>query len=185
MVTAKRIRVVWVTNTSDTYLSTFWFDGGDTAAAAASAVTTFCNAIKTKISTSISGSLDPSCYDIDITTGKPTAVTPVSGTIGGGTDAGEVLPYATQGLLRLRSGVFINGREVRGRLFLPAPTEASNSAGFPLSAYQTAIDTAAAALIADTPTHWSLWSRAHQAVTGITSATTKNNWAVLTSRRDT
>jgi hypothetical protein len=184
MADAKRIRVIWSSPTSDTWVSTFWFQAADTASSCASAVVTFANAIKGKIGNAVTGALDPSCYTIDLATMKPTGITAVSGTISGVGASGDVLPYSTQGLMRLRTGVFVNGREMRGRLFLPAPAEVDNDSGFPLSSYQTSMAAAGNALVADAGTNWSILSRRYAALTTISSVSVKNNWAVLRSRRD-
>jgi len=110
-----------------------------------------------------------------------TSVTPATGT---GTDAGDALAIGTNGLLRLFSNVIANGRLVRGRIFLPGPTEGQNTAGVPISAYTGDYNTAAATLMADANTEWRIWSRTHGVAPDVTAATTWSKWAFLRSRRD-
>jgi hypothetical protein len=121
-----------------------------------------------------------------------------------GTDAGERLPPANQGLLRLKTNTFAHGRRIQGRLFLPGPTEAS-STSVPASGYMTGMANAASALITASPSFgvWSVYSRplyapkAEGAPPGtprtvlregtwgeIISASMWNQWAIQRKRRD-
>jgi len=103
---------------------------------------------------------------------------------GVGTDIAQCLSPATQGLLQLRTGLITFGRLLRGRLFLPGPTEQANNDGKPDAAYIADYDAAAAALAGDANTDLVVWSRTHGVKSVVTSALTWNQWAVLRSRRD-
>lgn len=180
-----RIRTITQTGNSDTYLSTFYFGSTSLSDAptAASSVLAFWTGCKSRISSSMSISLDPLALLVDPATGKPTDAAGVSGTPVTGTATGDVLPYATQGLLHLPTGVYVNGRQLQGRLFIPGPCEVDSSAGFPLSAYQSTIDSAATTLVTGT-LMWGIYSRTHKQFKGIVSPRTWNNWGILRSRRD-
>lgn len=108
-------------------------------------------------------------------------VTPVSRT---GTVNEDPMPLAIQGLIRLRTPLFHAGRRLQGHINVPRPTEGLSTSGAPTAAYQTTLSTAAANLIADVNTTWSVWSRTHGDSAGITSASVAPFWAVLRSRRD-
>jgi hypothetical protein len=110
--------------------------------------------------------------------------------------AGETLPWATQGLVRMRTGVVSSGREIRGRLFIPGQLE-SNSFGSPLAAWITAVNTAGAALVSDANSVWCVWRRPkwntppphttppdrNGQAAPVATATAWTQWAVLRSRR--
>jgi hypothetical protein len=123
-----------------------------------------------------------------------------------GTGGTEVLPMASQGLLQLRTGDYQDGREIRGRVNIPAMLEAGNSAGAPTSATQTAIASAGSTLMGDANSELVVWRRprlarpqvgnpgdpwylpAQTARDGqyavVTATTASTKWAQLRSRRD-
>jgi len=180
-----RIRTTFTGGPGGPYLSTFYFNvvGGLTAANANAATGTFWNAIKAHIHPSISFATEAEVAEVDIATGQVTgivAVTPVTGT---GTGSGELLPSATQGLLRWRTGTFVAGREVRGRTFIPGGLESESGSGVPAAGYITAINTAAAALIADANSDLMVYSKKNRDAVPALSGSTWSQWAVLRSRR--
>lgn len=64
------------------------------------------------------------------------------GTVAGAT-SGDVLPFQTQGLMKYGTGVFVGGRALQGRTYIPFPLEQDNTAGAgPLAGYVTAANTA-------------------------------------------
>ena len=123
-----------------------------------------------------------------------------------GTAVSEPLSPATQGLIRWRTGVVSDGREIRGRTFLPAMCAADNDDGKPIAAALTVFQSMANALIGDANSTFVIWRRPRKARPQIgspgdpwylpaqaqrdgTSATVDNGgpwtqWAVLRSRRD-
>ena len=106
-----------------------------------------------------------------------------------GTGGGDLLPLATQGLLRLGTSTFIGGRKVTGRQFIPGPLETINGGGRPQAAYITALGTAAALLgtTVVTPIAQRVWHRPKNGVGGlgvvVTSRTVSSEWAVQRRRR--
>lgn len=103
-----------------------------------------------------------------------------------GSSAGEPLPPATSGLLQLHTGQFVGGREIRGRMFWPYPTEDQNSGGVPITAYKDTLTAFAEQLqgISGANGAWVVYSRAHARAEYITSWASWNEWASLRSRRD-
>lgn len=81
------------------------------------------------LSTGLTATQESTVVDIDPTTGQATGAFAVSGATVTGTNAGERLPPATQALLRLRTGQYIGGRELRGRWFIPGMVESDSNAG--------------------------------------------------------
>jgi hypothetical protein len=184
-VSINRIQVIWSgTPTVGGGLSTFYTAPAvGTVAQQVAAVAAFLTSTDSQRTTALSWATAPDVAEIDHLTGNligVQSVTPVTGT---GAAAGDIQPYAVQGLLRLVTNVVVGTRLLRGRLFLPGSVESSNS-GVPIAAYQTAYNTAAATLVAAANCEWMVWSRTHGSPQAVVNATTWNKWAVLRSRRD-
>ena len=182
-----RARTTFTGTTGAPWLSTMYFIAATENQAAADAVIAavgaFWGAVDARLGTAIQWTTDPSVavLDLDGTQTGAFATTPQVGT---GASATELMPPANQILLRLRTNLFVGGREIRGRIFVPGNTEADATAGLVASAAQTAVNVAAAALIADANTIWAVWSPTNATATAVVSATAWSQWAVLRSRRD-
>jgi hypothetical protein len=91
-----------------------------------------------------------------------------------------------QGLHRWNTGVFVNGRLLRGRTFLPTPPEADNDAdGTPSSTYISAWPASAAAADSAHPlARHVVWSRTHGIKSPVLgSGSVPNQWSYLKTRR--
>ena len=133
--------------------------------------------------------IDPASGDVTniLVGGEQTAVA--------SSGSGAIAPPATQGLIRLQtSGLRLN-RQVQGRIFIPGVTSAAVSAqGTALTAYQTTLTNAAAALRATTSgVQLVVWSRPRPLIgpvglpgqaSPVTGASAWQEFAVLRSRRD-
>lgn len=173
------------------WLSTMYFDvAGGTAQDAADAVGVFWTAMDNSMVSAVQWATEAEVAQVNASNGNLVmvhATTPASGT---GASATEVLPIATQALIRWRTGSIVNGREVRGRTFIPGLVEANNDSGSPTSTLVTNYSAAAAALIADANSTLVVWHRPttpggsdgskHDVVTG----SMWTEFAVLRSRRD-
>lgn len=118
----------------------------------------------------------------------------------------EALSPATQGLIRWRTGIISDGREIRGRTFLPAMVAAGNDDGKPIAATLSVFNTMANGLITDANSELAIWRRPRKArpqigspgdpwylpaqsaragsSAAVTSGAAWTQWAVLRSRRD-
>ena len=182
-----RVRVIWDGPIIEGLgLSSFYFDSLiGTPAQAVTAVGTFLAATDDRRFIGMTWTTEADVDTLNVTSGALEAVTGTTPATGIGTGAGDGLPPLTQGLLRMTSGAIVNGRALKGRLFLPGATEAMNaSAGAPESSYRADYDAAAAALIADANTAWICWSQTHGVISSVVSASVSTKWAFLTSRRD-
>lgn len=103
---------------------------------------------------------------------------------GQGGEAGEPLPWATQGLISWYTGSFAGGKEIRGRTYILGPSEEVQSNGTPNSTYIAALATAAQGLLGASGVEFAIWSRATQTVVPATAYGVPDMWAVLRSRRD-
>jgi hypothetical protein len=114
------------------------------------------------------------------------------------TSADAALPWATQGLVRLATSGFVDGRRVRGRINIPGLGEASSDNGAPNVSIRTSLQASVDALISDTAQTLAVWSRPRPeedppnpdkparlgAPFVVTSGSVWDKWAQLRSRRD-
>lgn len=180
-----RVRVTWSGIGGTPYLSTFYFDGLTQTDAdnAVTAVGTALALYDGLVDNQVTWATDPEVPVMDEATGQSISAfstTPLSGT---GAQSSSNLPFATQGLLRLRTGVFVSGREIRGRLFLPGLVSASNTDGTVTPANKANIDSWFDGLRTDANSVWVVWSRKNGQVATITSNVMWTQWASLRTRR--
>lgn len=181
-----RVRTQWNGEQGAPYLSTMFFAGTseDDALAAVTAVNAYWGFLNPVISDALSWVVEGSVASIDEEDGHLLDVLEV-GSIGGtGADSGDVLPYAIQGLARWLTGHVLGGRVLRGRNFIPGPTETSNTDGRPTSSYIAKVVAGGAILMADADTTLVVWSRQNQAAFEVTGLNCWGQWAELRSRRD-
>jgi len=167
------------------YLSTMYFTGSTQTEAdsAAAAVRAFWLAIQVRMLTGIQMQVESQVLVIDPGTGQPTNAFTTSTASVAGTGSGSALPTSNQGLVRWSTGVFIGGRQVRGRTFLPYVPVSENSGGRPIAGYVTAVAAAAATLVSVTSPEMVVWSRTHGVQPGVTGGSVWSEFAVLRSRR--
>lgn len=180
-----RIRTGMTGSQGGQLLSTQFFNviGGLTAADAVADLHTFWTTVAGQIANDLTLQIEQEVAEVDIATGEVTGIVPVSSASISGGDTRNALSWATQGLLRLRTGTYVGGREVRGRVFIPAPTDGNNSNGQPATGYQTAINAALATLLGSSTSELMVYSRKHRDAVPVLSGTVWNQWAVLRSRR--
>jgi len=184
MASLYRVRTAITGGPGGAELSTMFFDASTgTAQNAADAVRAFWNDCKNFILPAYTFAVESAVYTIDSTTGLATAATGTSTASVTGADASDALPPATQGLVRWGTGVFVSGRELKGKTFIPGASEAYNTTGSPTAAYLTGINTAATNLSSAGPITFGVYSRAHHTFHEATSGSTWTKWAILRSRR--
>lgn len=185
MVSMRRYRVVHLGIGGAPYLSTHWFSGtqGTESDCRQAALGFWTDSAAERIA-GVASTGDTVVDIIESEDGSLIGSTPVSDWTVTATGTGEVLPLATQGLLRLDTGVIVGGRRIRGHLYLPAPTEADSDDGGPAAAYRTTYESAWADNMDDAPISPVVWSRVNGAMVTIQQGAVWDNWAVLRSRRD-
>jgi hypothetical protein len=159
----------------------FGHDRYSQAQDARDAAAAFWSTLTGIISSEISWQTDTTIYTIDDATGQVVGADEVPSTGDSGDNDGEPLPWASQGLLTLNTGVYYGGRRLKGRIFVPGPCEAQNTNGAPNASYYDPANVALAGLIDNgvrvfSPTHL----RSNEAIGGATWG----KWASLRSRRD-
>ena len=153
------------------------------ADAAVAKVGTFWSVVDGSMHTSLTWSTEAQVAELTLggTLVGGWATTPATGT---GATGGDILPFATQELMRLLTGSFLNGRQLRGRIFIPGLTETASVAGVPAVATLAAHVAAANTMAAATDPRLAVWSRVNAAASAVASVTGLTQWAVLRSRRD-
>lgn len=182
-----RLRTTITGSTGAPYLSTTYWTRTDSSSAglAADAVAAFWESIASEMSSDLSWNVEGFCDVIDDATGTLVGIDTIGGgNSGDGGDTGEPLPFATQGLLQLRTGVVVGGRALRGRLFIPGATEGKSTDGVPSSDYRSEISSAYSAMMAVSGAEMLIWSRKNGTSSPVTGGSPWNQWAVLRSRRD-
>lgn len=155
-----------------------------------SAVATFWTELAPGLHEGNTADVDPSVAILDETTGALIAVEtsstnppPIAFS-----DAGDPQGPANQALIQWHTGAVVNGRVVRGRMFVPAVAESASTLGVPTAAaiafFQDAVD----GLLAAVNATLCIWHRPNGANPGskheVLSGTIWTQWAVLRSRRD-
>ena len=122
-------------------------------------------------------------YTIDSTNGQPTASASVTSSPVSGADSIDPLPGNVNGVVRLSTPLFVAGRQLQGRLWVPGPTENNNTNGKPTSTYQSFILAAVVDNIVTPANGLVIFSRTHHTFDAVTSASIWNQWGSLRSRR--
>lgn len=123
------VRVLYTGGPSGDWLTQFHLDRllGGTAQDSVDTVHGFYTAFQSVMSSVVTAAISGSVEILDPITGKPTGVDTASGYSVHGGDYGEPLPFQTQGLIAWNTGVWIGGRQVRGKTYIPGPGEAANA----------------------------------------------------------
>lgn len=139
------------------------------------------------ISNQVSWTIDTAHEQFDIETGAVVGSAVSDPQSGSGTGSEELLPRAAQILAVFHTGEFVNGRELRGRLFLPGIVELANGNGRVLEAVRADIE--------DTMSDYffngvflnhetAVYSPTHRVSALVQSIHVNEEFAMLRSRRD-
>lgn len=177
-----RVRINYTGRVTGFSIMHFANELGD-AQSAADAARTFFDAIKGGLQTGQFVRVDPEVFEVNVGTGKVEGATTITSTQVTGTNSDDVLPQATQLLVRWRTGQFIDGRELRGRTFIPGYVQgASSAAGEVATTTQGTVNTAAATLVGNSD--FGIWSPTNAVFATATSGICWTEWAVQRGRRD-
>lgn len=183
-----RLQTVWSGIEGAPYYSTMYATSDGLAAgaeASQSAVKTFWDSLLPRIRSGLRYDMDAQVEEIDDATGNLTGAYPVTPRTGFATNIAEILPIQTCGLVQWTTGVIVGRRLLRGRTFIPLPTESENDTlGVPTTAYSGALRVAAAALISSASIELLVWSRTHGVSHVVTNGTVWSKWAGLRTHRD-
>lgn len=169
------------------WYNNIYFGEDDHPQDAVNAVVAFWTPIAAIMYNGITIRVDPAGVVIDEATGLPTGiqVADTPDPIQGSAD-GEMLPMQVQGLVRLQTSLYVAGRRVQGKVFVPGITEGNAVAGFPSTAARSAMQAGADQLNGD-PLDTNVagvYSKKNRVWTPITATSTWDYFATLKSRRD-
>jgi hypothetical protein len=186
-----RVRTVFSGVPGTPWLSTFYFAAAiDSAQDAASAAGGFWGAVDALINTAVDWTTEADVSQIDEDTGNLVGVTSTSPVAGVGALNTEMGPLVSQGLIRWRTGAVINGRNLRGRTFIPGLCVSSQDDGGVVSTTLTTINAAASALISSADSELVIWHRpptpgaSGGAAAPVVTGNMWNQYASMRSRRD-
>lgn len=172
---------IWTGVAGSPYYTTLYGTGEVTAEEFATVCNQFFDDIKSSLIVGTRIASDGVVYAWDAALQEKIGAAPVDEYVGLGTATGEALPTQTQFLISWATGEYVDGKEVRGRTYLGAQTENSNTAagdvvGTTVSAFQTAAGDLANAeiLCINSPKHGALFQ--------VTRASTTNMWATQRTR---
>jgi hypothetical protein len=173
------------------WVSNLYFDeAGGTANEAATAVSTFFEALDNYMSSNVLWAIEPEVSLINPASGAPTGLTAVEVAGGQGDLAVESMPPGDQIVIRWRTGVFSGRRERRGRMFVPGLTQDANDQGKVIAATRTGVGNAATALIASATCALVVWHRptddppTNGAASIVTASSVWDQFGHLRTRRD-
>ncbi|HKY46314.1 MAG TPA: hypothetical protein VJM50_24690 [Pyrinomonadaceae bacterium] len=180
-----RVRVVFTGSVGSPHYAIHHFVGSGSSAEAQTAVDN-CSTLWSAVDAfQTSGQLwatDPVVFDVDPVTGNTIGTFTTAPASGIGAIGGDALPPASQMLIHWRTGVYIGGREVRGKTFVPGLTEAANeSGGRPVATTVTGIKNAADAMNALTSVPLGIWSRTNGVIHPVAQVQVPTTW--YTQRR--
>lgn len=166
-------------------ISQLYFNGSaGSAAQALTAAQTFWNAARAVIHVSTSIATSGDVEEMSLA-GAVTGVVDAGDNVSTvGTDDSDPLPPATQTIVHWRTGAYFNGRERRGRLFLPCGGESYSVAGVPGGTRKSDLQSAVNALVADANSSLVVYSRTYHGLANVTVGQVGSKFAVLRSRRD-
>lgn len=180
-----RIRTVFTGVAGTPWYSNIYVLGTeDDAAAQVDAVGEFWATVSALMTGVVDWTVEGDVAQIDSATGDLVGVTSETPVSGSGTNAGDPLPYANQALVNWSTSVFAGGRNIKGKTFIPALCEDSNSVGTLLSASDGVITDAANALVAALNGSMVIYSPTNALAAEVTGASVPSKFAVLRSRRD-
>lgn len=181
-----RVRINWTGNAEGFSVLHFEgdLDGGTNGDAAATAVDGFLGNLENYMGQFQFAQVDPEVLQVNDVTGQTEAVHTVVKENHQGTGDAAQVPQSTMLLIRWRTGAYTNGREIRGRTFIPGlEASANDGSGAPTAAVITGIGALATTLAAATPS-LVVYSPTRSAIATVASASVWSEWAVMRSRRE-
>lgn len=123
-----RVRLNWTGPSSG--FSVMHFDGTLSGAQdAADAAALWWDEVNDRFPTTQAMRVDPEVAEISLGTGQTIGTTSVTTAAIAGTTGSTQVPQASMVLMRWRTGAFVNGREIRGRTFIPGLSLGELTAG--------------------------------------------------------
>jgi hypothetical protein len=180
-----RVRTALTGGAGGPQVNTLYFSSfpGRTAEAASAAAGVLWSALRFVMSGEYSFATEADVYTMNDGTGEITGVTTTTVTTDVGEASGDPLPWMTQGLIRWNTGLYVGGRLVKGRVFIPGATEGLSTGGIPDASYTNSVQAAIDALLADTTAELMVWSQKNTDTYPVIGGSPGTMWSYLSSRR--
>jgi hypothetical protein len=178
-----RLRTLWSGIGGTPFLTTLYFDGSTQTEADDAVLTAaaFLGNADAVIDNGLSWATEAEVVRMDPATGQPLSLFTTTPATGTGALAGNQVPFIAQALIRWRTGVFVGGKEIRGRTFLPG-LQGGTADGTLSAANITTLSGAAAGLVAGVAV-FGVWSKTHGQFQPAISSSVWNQFASLRTRR--
>ena len=181
-----RVRTAWTGGPGGNELTTFWFSQSSpfTAQDAVNAAATFWSGgLASSISNAYTWTVEGEVAVVDPGTGQITTIESATGDSGNGGSSSEQLPPMTQALVRWRTGIWLGGRQLLGRTFIPGLTEPANDNGNLAGDVRDDIINAAVTMLDDSAASFGVYSPKNLTWRAATSSAVNTGFAFLNSRR--
>lgn len=180
-----RIRTVF-TGVAGTpwYSNQYWALGSGGAQPQIDDTVTFWEDMAVMIKSTITATVEGTCAVIESTTGETVGVSSNDDGAVTFTGSGDLLPLATQGLITLRTGTYVGGREIRGKIYVPGLTEEYTTSGIINATGVGLMQAAAEGLLDESSEAWHVYSPTKNTSAEVVSVAAAGKPAVLRSRRD-
>lgn len=179
-----QVRVGWSgLGVSDSVSVLNFLDSVASAQAAVDAVESGFAIFMAEISNDYTMTVEPVVRDINTATGQLQGLEGVTTSPITGLNSAAPLAQATQALIQWRTGTFVNGREVRGRTFVPGATATWIDDGEPDSGALSLLGAGGLDVIAESGDTLAVWSRSSGTAHAVSSVSVWTDFAVLRSRR--
>lgn len=180
--TLHRVRTVWSGATGLPGYTNTYFSDAFQAQAQVDAVRDAWTVLIADLQTSLTATVEGAVMTLDTASGQFTGVTPATARTVDFTNAGQALPLQVQGLIFMKTGLFVNGRNLSGRWFIPGWTEADNTGGAPVSNAILKMINVGQTLLAS-GLDWHVYSPTHHVSAAVASVSSPTHWGGLVSRR--
>lgn len=187
MATLERVRTVFTGVAGTPWYSNMYFDNGvGEAGLYVEFVLDFWTTVANSIYSSVDFVVEDAVVIIEDTTGEIVGAGTGEGGGGSGQSGMDPVPYATQLQINWLTGVYLGGRQLRGKTYVPGLTESSYTLGLVSAGARTIVQGAADELIGSGGANgaFRVYSPTRGTSAVIDSATIPNKPAVLRSRRD-
>ena len=185
MALIRRVRVVWTGVAGSPAYSNFYFlnSEGD-AQGYITPVGAFIASCVQYVHSSVTATVQPEVPLIDSVTGDITGTLLGTSVIHQGARTDEIIPPINNLLVRWNTQQFNGGRRIKGRMFVPYPTQLLNADGKVETSSRNGLLAAAQTFVNATGPEFVIWSRTTGAVAPVTQASVWDQFAALRSRRD-
>ena len=180
------VRVTFTGGPSGDWLSLWHCDRllGSTAQDSVDTVRNFWQALNGALNQNVQAHVDGSVEVLDPISGAPTGIDTVTARTVSFTNNSDPLPWQTQAIVYWNTGTWVAGRQIRGRTFVPAWCESSNTNGGGMDpSVVSVLNTAAASIVGATTVQPVVRSRKHSATFPIVGQQVPQKWSVLRTRR--